>query len=561
MYESKKNSSRKEPFKYQKSSYQKNFHNSTHFNYHKYNKYKQRYNHSNLNQDFDEETIFSKIFDENKSNKNTDLNEVEVLTPTPTIKICKTLNENKENFSLNSNINNFETQLKTKKLNDSTQNENEENLSSFKSNNCDNFDSNFSGPLIIDESFSKTQIEFEQKEELLNEIKNINNLNNINFNNNENINNINCNVENVINDLLKKSNEILCSSDEKENIRLEYKKNAYKTPQQFKVNSSSSINLSSNDLKEAYYIPKKLSNIYDMYGTQPQPNLFERKRNSLNNFNFMTTIQKPTLSLSNKNISFNNLSISNNLNVNYFKNNKNNNYLNFNNGSSNINLKNNFNVKGSPNIPIKSFNILDSNNFKNIGNIGNINISQCLSKHNSHHNMNKNPFHNMMPKLELNQCILKTQINNNNLFEKDKENTDILEINVKVSEGHSLTFKIRRFDDMFKTVKIFCEINKLDIKLIRPFIIYIIKALNSIYGIFNLPLKNDEILFLKDIKNSYYNDEQEDGDSNDVEEKNEKNNNNFDNDENICNFGENEVMSINSKDHYGENNTIISDES
>jgi hypothetical protein len=114
---------------------------------------------------------------------------------------------------------------------------------------------------------------------------------------------------------------------------------------------------------------------------------------------------------------------------------------------------------------------------------------------------------------------------------------------------------------MFKTVKIFCEINKLDIKLIRPFIIYIIKALNSIYGIFNLPLKNDEILFLKDIKNSYYNDEQEDGDSNDVEEKNEKNNNNFDNDENICNFGENEVMSINSKDHYGENNTIISDES
>ena len=174
--------------------------------------------------------------------------------------------------------------------------------------------------------------------------------------------------------------------------------------------------------------------------------------------------------------------------------------------------------------------------------------------------MNKNPFHNMMPKLELNQCILKTQINNNNLFEKDKENTDILEINVKVSEGHSLTFKIRRFDDMFKTVKIFCEINKLDIKLIRPFIIYIIKALNSIYGIFNLPLKNDEILFLKDIKNSYYNDEQEDGDSNDVEEKNEKNNN-IDNDENICNFGENEVMSINSKDHYGENNTIISDES
>ena len=558
MYESKKNSSRKEAFKYQKS---KNFRNSTHFNYHKYNKYKQKYNHSNTIQDFDEETVFSKIFDENKSNKYTDLSEVEVLTPTPTIKICKTLNENKENFSLNSNINNLETQPKTKKLNDSTQNENDENLSSFRRQSCDNFDSNFSGPLIIDENFSKNQIEFQQNEELLNEIKNINNLNNINFNNNENINNINCNVETVINDLLKKSNEILCSSNEKENIHLEYKKSVYKTPQQFKVNSSSSINLSSNDLKEAYYIPKKLSNIYDMYGTQPQPNLFERKRNSLNNFNFMTTIQKPTMSLSNKNVqNFNNLSISSNLNVNYFKNNKINNYLNFNNGSSNINLNNNFNVQGSPNIPIKSFNILESNNFKNIGNINNINLSQCLSKHNSHHNLNKNPFHNMMPQLELNQCILKTQINNNNLFEKDKENTDILEINVKVSEGHTLTFKIRRFDDMFKTVKIFCEINKLDIKLIRSFIIYIIKALNSIYGIYNLPLKNEEILFLKDIKNSYFSDEQEGHDPNDVEEKNEKNNN-IENEENFCNFGDNEIMSINSKDHYGENNTIISDES
>ena len=559
MYETKKNSARKEMYKYQKSSYQKNFHNTTHFNYHKYNKYKQKYNHSNSIQDYDEETIFSKIFDENKSPKNVDLKEVEELTPTPTIKTCKTMNENKENFSLNSNINNLETQLKTNEFNESIQNENNENLFSFRSNNCANFDSNFSEPLIFDENFSKNEIEIDQKEDALNDIKNLNNLNNINFNNNENINNINCNVENVINDLLQKSNEILYASNEKENIHLEYNKNVYKTPQPFKMNSSSSINLSSNDLKEAYYIPKKLSNIYDMYGTQPQPNLFERKRNSLNNFNFMTTIQKPTMSLSNKQIP--SLGINSNLNLNYFKNNNNNNYLNFNSGSSNINLNNSFNIPNSPNIPIKSFNIFDSNNINSIGNIGNLNLSQCLNSNNSHHSMNKNPFHNMMPQLELNQCILKTQISNNSLFEKDKENTDILEINVKVSERETLTFKIRRYDDMFKTVKIFCEINKLDIKLIRPFIIYIIRALNSIYGIYNLNLKNDEIKFLKDIKSNYFNDEQENSESNDddPEEKNEKSNN-IDNEENICSFGDNEIISINSKDHYGENNTIISDE-
>ena len=62
---------------------------------------------------------------------------------------------------------------------------------------------------------------------------------------------------------------------------------------------------------------------------------------------------------------------------------------------------------------------------------------------------------------------------------------------------------------MFKTVKIFCEINKLDIKLIRPFIIYIIRALNSVYGIYNLNLKSDEIQFLKDIRKNFYDEEEE----------------------------------------------------
>jgi hypothetical protein len=88
---------------------------------------------------------------------------------------------------------------------------------------------------------------------------------------------------------------------------------------------------------------------------------------------------------------------------------------------------------------------------------------------------------------------------NNEIF-KEKENTDILSINVKVSENESLVFKIRRYDDMFKTVKIFCEINHLDIKFIRPFILYIIKALNGIYGLYNLTLNDEEIEFLKEFR-------------------------------------------------------------
>ena len=554
MYESKKNSGRKDNYKYQKSSHQKNFHNSTHFGYHKYNKYKLKYTRSNSINDYDEESLFSQIFDENKSTKKTDLKEVDDLTPTPTIKCCKTLTENKENFSFNSNINEMSTQIKTNDINEPNELNNKginEDVTAFNNSNSNNP----SEKIIICEK-EKENNHQENNNEVNNE--------NINFNIN-NIDNINFNVENVINDLLIKNNECFFASNEKENIHLEYKKNVYKTPQPFKANSSSSINISSNDMKEAYYVPKKLSTIYDMYGTQQQPNLFDRRRNSINNFNFMT-IQKPTISLSNKQIpNYTNLGISNNVNLNYFKNNNNNNnFMRFNNGNNNISMTNNFSIPNSPNIPINSFNLFEPNNINNINNIGNINnlpnLQQCLNHGNSsHHNLNKNPFHNMMPQLELNKCILKTQINNNNLFEKDKENTDILEINVKITDTETLTFKIRRYDDMFKTVKMFCEINKLDIKLIRPFIIYIIRALNSIYGVYNLKLKNEEIQFLKDIKKNFYSQEEEE-DINEVQKEEEEDDKKEDNRGQKFTFEDKGSIISSSKDNDGEDEGSGTDE-
>jgi hypothetical protein len=522
MYESKKNSGRKDIYKYQKSSHQKIFHNSTHFGYHKHNKYKQKYNYSNSIQDFDEETIFSKIFDDNKSTKKDDLKELDELTPTPTIKYCKTLTENKENICLSSNINELETEMKTNNVNNSDEsckNEINEIISSVNNLSCQDFSENF---LIIDKIKDK---ENEGKNGIIEDINKFNTINNENINNL----NINFNVKTSIKDLLIKGKECIFSSNEKEDIHLQYNKNIHKTPQPFKANSSP-INISSNDMKDAFYIPKKLNNLYDKYASQ-QTNFFDRRHNSINSFNFMT-IQKPKVSLSNKQIpNYNNLGISNNININYYENNNNNstNFLQFNNGNNSLNISNDFNVPNSPNLAITSFNLFESNNINNLGNINLPNLQQFLNNNNSHHNLSTNPFHNMMPQFELNKCILKTQINNNNLFEKDKENTDILEINVKITDNETLTFKIRRYDDMFKTVKIFCEINKLDIKLMRPFIIYIIKALNSIYGIYNINLRSDEIQLLKDIKTNFYNEEETADINEDVKEK-EKNDKHINND-------------------------------
>ena len=84
--------------------------------------------------------------------------------------------------------------------------------------------------------------------------------------------------------------------------------------------------------------------------------------------------------------------------------------------------------------------------------------------------------------------------------DKDKENTDVLCVNLKISASETLVFKIRRYDDMFKTVKMFCEINNLDTSYIRPLITYVIKTMNMIYGIMNMKLTNNEISYLQMIK-------------------------------------------------------------
>ena len=526
MYESKKSSGKKDLYKYQKSSHQHYFHNSTHFNHHKYTKYKQKYDYAYSPNDLDEELIFKKVFEEKKISKRRNLKEIDEINSTPNIQSP----DNKENYSMNSNTNDQGTRMKTNDDDIISSEKNETDNDKNNNININPYIRNDSEEFLVEGKEEKNGKDL--KDEILKEIKNLSNINNfnINLNNNDNINinNFNFNVENTLSDLFSKNNDQLFSSNEKENIHIDYKKNIHKTPQPFKTNSSGSINLSTNDLKEAYYVPRKLSTLYDMYNTPQQPNFFERKHNSLN-FNFCTTIKKPSISLSSKQNN-NNFNISNN-------------FLPFNYQSSN-NL-NNFNIPpSSNNMPISSFNLFEPNNI-NINNIPS--LSQCLnSNNNGHHYINKNPFHNMMPQFELNQCILKTQINNNNLFEKDKENTDILDIKVKVAQNKTLNFKIRRYDDMFKTVKIFCEINKLDIKLIRPLIIYIIKALNSIYGIYNLRLRRDEIEFLKELKERYYyqdkkennteenkvEDNKDEGDDLNEEDEEEEDDENYENDYN-----------------------------
>jgi hypothetical protein len=445
MYNIKKNSSRKDCCKYTKSSHFKKKQNTTYFQRNKYNKYKSRYNHSNKfsNNLYEYEYENNSFYEKDSEKTNSSIKKNELIEINENKYIYE--DENKENSSLyeNSTVHELQIQEKTNEKS-SEKNNNEEDKISEQDLNDSYTNNTIILPNTNTNSYCKTnsQICSEDKENIEP---------NIQYNN--------CNSMNISNDYFNKN--------------------------------LSSINLSSQDFNEAFYVPKRLNNLYAMYSNNNKIN--PKERNQCDNSNNILQNSSSSMSL-NPSFDFNSI----------FQNNNNNNIQNIDGINLLLNKNNLFcnqklNINNFPSLDlIHPFNIYDSYNNKS------------FRKMNSY-----DSFHSS----------LKTQMSGSFIEnEKERENTDILEINVKISEKNSLVFKIRRYDDMFKTVKIFCEINKLDTKLIRPLIIYIIKALNAIYGIYNLGLKSEEIRLLKDIKEYFYNDEKNNPNYEEKMEKSERDN-------------------------------------
>ena len=76
----------------------------------------------------------------------------------------------------------------------------------------------------------------------------------------------------------------------------------------------------------------------------------------------------------------------------------------------------------------------------------------------------------------------------------------ILEINIKLSKDKSIFFKLKKYDDMFLVAKNACKENEISEKYVNFFVYSIMKALNSIYGIYNLKLNEDEISLINKLK-------------------------------------------------------------
>ena len=93
--------------------------------------------------------------------------------------------------------------------------------------------------------------------------------------------------------------------------------------------------------------------------------------------------------------------------------------------------------------------------------------------------------------------------NDCNINKAADENTTVLKAEVKVSENKVLYLEFGRLDNVYEVVNKFCKENNLD--CVSRFIVIsnVLKGFSSIYSIYNLKLKEDEIQFIKELKEEY----------------------------------------------------------
>ena len=145
-----------------------------------------------------------------------------------------------------------------------------------------------------------------------------------------------------------------------------------------------------------------------------------------------------------------------------------------------------------------------SNSRKQSCSKNNIKISQSKKEDIPNINLSENEIKSAFFKPKnLNEKIIKAKEKRDINKKEENENFIILEIIVNIN-GKNILFKLRKFDDMFEVCKKACKDNKINEGYTNFFVYNIIKALNSIYGIYNLCLKDEEIKFLQNLKENYY---------------------------------------------------------
>ena len=175
--------------------------------------------------------------------------------------------------------------------------------------------------------------------------------------------------------------------------------------------------------------------------------------------------------------------------------------LSFNSNQTNESTKQSFNTQNTSYTTNKEKDV--SQDIKNEENLIYLNNNKN-TEINPIKNINYHPYYTRIIKNKFDEDNLITDNNelNSKIEHTNKymENTEVLKVNVKISENKIATFKIKRYDDLFYTINLFCEIYSIDEKLMKPLIIKTLCTLNTIYQIYNSNVSKENIEILKNVK-------------------------------------------------------------
>lgn len=83
-------------------------------------------------------------------------------------------------------------------------------------------------------------------------------------------------------------------------------------------------------------------------------------------------------------------------------------------------------------------------------------------------------------------------------------NICVFEVKIKVNEGKTFCFQIKKYDNVFITFRNFCMYNNIPPYFYKPILIQIFLAMNRTFELFNSDVNKSNAMYISYLKNKYY---------------------------------------------------------
>ena len=83
-------------------------------------------------------------------------------------------------------------------------------------------------------------------------------------------------------------------------------------------------------------------------------------------------------------------------------------------------------------------------------------------------------------------------------------NICVFEVKIKVNEGKTFCFQIKKYDNVFITFRNFCMYNNIPLHIYMPILIQIFLVMNTTFELFNSHVNTSNAMYISYLKNKYY---------------------------------------------------------